>query len=196
MATGQSGSRSHAGGGMVVALLLLGCGGSSKQDAGVDAGVDAGSCAEQAQAEAAKHFSGTCFALDAGSRPDDVTFRLRNTSSAEMWVPRHMWFGTACLAAIFVSDCRGVVRSGLKLPSELCPEDLVRIAPDASVDLPPWRPFGEVSTTCGTRLVPLPPGSYQVRFEYSLDGGPFLAASTPYPFSLTADSGVIEVEVP
>ena len=177
MATDRSVSRSQAGVVLVVALLLLGCGGGSKQDAGVDA--DAGSCSEQAQAAAAKRFSGTCFALDAGSSPD-VTFRLRNASSAEVWVPQHKWFGT-------------------HLKSELCPENLVRLAPDASVDLPPWHPLGEVSTGCGNWYVPLPPGSYQVQFKYSLDGGDFFTnfnTSAPYPFSLTAESDVIEVELP
>lgn len=196
MATDRSVSRSQAGVVLVVALLLLGCGGGSKQDAGVDA--DAGSCSEQAQAAAAKRFSGTCFALDAGSSPD-VTFRLRNASSAEVWVPQHKWFGTTCNATIFVSGCQGGVLSGTHLKSELCPENLVRLAPDASVDLPPWHPLGEVSTGCGNWYVPLPPGSYQVQFKYSLDGGDFFTnfnTSAPYPFSLTAESDVIEVELP
>jgi hypothetical protein len=185
----------------VVALVLLGCDGGSKQDAGVDAGSsseqvrDAGSCSEQAAAAATERFSGTCFALGAGSS-SEVTFRLRNASSAQVWVPQHEWFGATCRATIFVSGCQGGVLSSTGLTSELCPENLLSLAPDASVDLPPLRPSGEVSTTCGGWGVPLPAGSYQVQFSYSLDGGPSFTTSTPYPFSLSADSGVIEVQLP
>jgi hypothetical protein len=171
----------------VVTLVLLGCDGGSKQDAG--------SCSEQAAAAASERFSGTCFAPGAGSSPE-VTFRLKNASSAQVWVPQHEWFGTSCRATIFVSGCQGGVLSSTGLTSELCPETLLSLAPDASVDLPPWRPSGEVSTTCGVWYVPLPAGSYQVQFSYSLDGKPFFTTSTPYPVSLTADSGVIEVRLP
>ncbi len=189
--------------GGAVVLVLLGCGAGSKQgDAGFDAGskqedagFDAGSCAEQAQAAAASLFSGSCFALDAGSS-GDVTFRLRNVSDAGLLVPPHPWFGSICRATLYVSGCQGAQLTASGLTSELCPDTLVSLAPDASVDLDPWTPQREVSTTCGGWSVSLRPGSYQVQFSYALDAGAGLSTTAPHPFTLPANGGVVEVAIP
>lgn len=189
-------------------LVLLGC---SRASSG-DGGVDAGSCAEQLEAATARWrgSEASCLSGEAGPVPD-ITFRIRNVGAADLWLPPGEYFGYTCDSSVTVTTCGGTIvahSTFARSPNleceglfyEFC-SDLVRLAPDASMDVG-WRTYVELPVSCGCLgAANLPPGRYSARFAYSRDGGTFVmvpatSLTAEFPFVLSPNGGVIDIAIP
>jgi hypothetical protein len=185
--------------------------GSDAGDSGTDAGETALSCEEQFRAavEGFRTSQTACLSREP-EVTGNVTFRVRNVGAEDFWVPRYEVYGAFCTSSVTVTTCAGAVVKQSPLaqasaPSicghpELCPDEQLRVAPDASVELS-WSPYVQLAIGCGCQATTsLPAGSYSARFAYTRDRGVstlFLYPSTAeFPFVLSADGGVIDIAVP